>query len=403
MSEKNENNEKSEKSEKSEKRLPVLDGLRGIAILQVVIFHLWQLSWFDIGYALRLPVDTYFIPATGYMGVEFFFFLSGFCLLYPLATNWMQEEKLPTWREYFLRRAWKILPSYWLAIAICLWFAPEYRTPLHVLTHLFFIHNWFYETHGSINGVLWSLGVEVQFYCLFPFIAPLFLRRPGPTFIAMILVGLAWRGVVLYYYPKGWSELSHLNNQLPAAFDLFALGMLGAYIVAYWQKREKAMTKPKYLPWVGLFFALLATVLLLGLLRYLKYSSGEVAGIQRWQNQWRFAYGLGCLSLTVGSCLAPRFWQQIIANRLLVFYGFISYNWYLWHQWVAAWLYKTHWVASQTPEPHDDTAWQPVFFVLVFFGGMTIAKWLTQYFEQPLIAWGKQKNLQRKGLEVHRS
>jgi peptidoglycan/LPS O-acetylase OafA/YrhL len=378
----------------SENHLPILDGLRGIAILQVVLFHLWQLSWLDIGQALHLHIDAYFIPATGYMGVELFFFLSGFCLLYPLAGKHLRGDTLPSWKTYFARRAWKIIPSYWLAIAIALWItSPEHRTVQHILSHIFFIHNWFYETKGSINGVMWSLGVEVQFYCLFPFIAPFFLRRPSWCFALLTGLGLLWRGIVLYYYPEDGFNLSHFNNQMPAALDLFALGMLGAYLVAYCQQKEAEKRRLLFPGWLGLLIALLGGVMLLALLRYLqgKATSGEVAAIQRWQNIWRFPYGFACLLLAVGSALAPKFWKQLLANKLLVFFGFISYNWYLWHQWFAAWLYKTHWVFSQTPEPHDDAQWQPVFFVMVFFGGIQITKWLTEYFEQPLIKWGKKR------------
>jgi peptidoglycan/LPS O-acetylase OafA/YrhL len=392
------------KKSTQENHLAILDGLRGIAILQVVLFHLWQLSWFDIsqalhiaqiGQSLHLPAeltDTYFIPATGFMGVELFFFLSGFCLLYPLAGRHLRGDALPSWKTYFARRAWKIIPSYWLAMAIALWVSsPEHRTPQHILTHVFFIHNWFYETKGSINGVMWSLGVEVQFYCLFPFIAPFFLRRPAWGFAILASLGLLWRGIVLHYYPKDGFNLSHFNNQMPAALDLFALGMLGAYLVAYCQQKESEKKRLLFPGWLGLLIALLGTAIMLGLLRFLQFKSGEEVGIDRFQNQWRFPYGFACFLLAVGSALAPKFWKNLLANKLLVFFGFISYNWYLWHQWLAAWLYKTHWVASQTPEPHDDQRWQPVFFVIVFFGGMQITKWLTEYFEQPFMRWGKKR------------
>jgi peptidoglycan/LPS O-acetylase OafA/YrhL len=388
-----------EKAGTRENHLGVLDGIRGIAILQVVVFHLWQLTWLEVSRAIHFPTDLYFLSATGYMGVELFFFLSGFCLLYPLAGRHLRGEPLPSyfsyfsWRTYFARRAWKILPSYWLAIIVLLSLNPEHRTPLHILTHLFFIHNWFYETHSSINGVMWSLGVEVQFYCLFPLIVPLFLRRPLWAFGVLAGIALVWRALVLHYYPQGWVELSHFNNQMPAALDLFGLGMLGAYLVARSQHREASGGKPIVPRWLGVLLALLGAILIVGMLRYLQFkaTSGEVAAIQRWQNMWRFPYGGACFLLTVGSALAPKWWQKILGNPLLIFFGFISYNWYLWHQWLAAWLYKTHWVYSQTPEPHDDPQWQPVFFVIVFFGGIQIAKWLTEYFEQPLMKWGKSK------------
>ena len=58
-------------------RLGVLDGLRGIAVLLVLWYHVWEISW------LATPPWLAFLPATGFIGVHLFFFLSGFVISYP--------------------------------------------------------------------------------------------------------------------------------------------------------------------------------------------------------------------------------------------------------------------------------------------------------------------------------
>ena len=58
-------------------RLGVLDGLRGLAVLLVLWYHVWEISW------LSPPKPLAFLPATGFIGVTLFFFLSGFVISYP--------------------------------------------------------------------------------------------------------------------------------------------------------------------------------------------------------------------------------------------------------------------------------------------------------------------------------
>src|SRR6266540_5205345 len=91
-------------------RLDVLDGLRGIAILLVLWYHYWQLSWLGPQFTVfGRFVNLDFIPAQGAFGVELFLFLSGFCLFYSYAKRKGGVQPLGT---YAYRRAIKILPSY---------------------------------------------------------------------------------------------------------------------------------------------------------------------------------------------------------------------------------------------------------------------------------------------------
>ena len=118
----------------------------------------------------------------GYMFVDLMLMLSGFLLYLP----WANGKERPT-GEFYLRRALRILPSYWLCLAVMLVFAladPDFTDApglmKDLLAHLGFTHNLFQlsYTHSRLNVVLWTLAVEVQFYLILPALAPAFRKRP---------------------------------------------------------------------------------------------------------------------------------------------------------------------------------------------------------------------------------
>lgn len=107
------------------RHVQVVDGLRGIAILLVLLFHYWQLSFWVIpipGLPERYNLE--FLQYAGYLGVELFFFISAFCLFYPHAKTMFGQGSVPTLKHFFYRRAIKILPSYLLALLIFGVFSP---------------------------------------------------------------------------------------------------------------------------------------------------------------------------------------------------------------------------------------------------------------------------------------
>ena len=78
----------------------------------------------------------------------------------------------PSWGHFAWRRFIKIVPSYVLSIAVAYALGYAQRQPNAALlpdlvTHLLFIHTWFSDRYGSINGVLWTLSVEVEFCLLY--------------------------------------------------------------------------------------------------------------------------------------------------------------------------------------------------------------------------------------------
>lgn len=163
--------------------IPQLDGLRFIAITMVVLFHL------SGHVASHSPVSFQTPPAEdrlaqllvhGHYGVQFFFIISGFILALPFASHYLRETPRVRLSAYFTRRLTRLEPPYLLSlIAFCaLIVLLKGETVGDLLPHLAagfaYLHNIIYGSGNRINGVAWSLEVEVQFYLLVPLLTKLF-------------------------------------------------------------------------------------------------------------------------------------------------------------------------------------------------------------------------------------
>ena len=146
------------------RHVQVVDGLRGIAILLVLMFHYWQLSF----WVIPIPgspgqYNLEFVQFAGFLGVELFFFISAFCLFYPHAKAMFGQGPAPTLKHFYYRRAIKIMPSYLLAL---------------------FVFGVFFFS---------LFPVTYKFYYLFPLLAKVFGRFPWLTAAAMVAFALLFR------------------------------------------------------------------------------------------------------------------------------------------------------------------------------------------------------------------
>ncbi|SOD74439.1 peptidoglycan/LPS O-acetylase OafA/YrhL [Jatrophihabitans sp. GAS493] len=376
---------------KAAAHVEVVDGLRGIAVLLVVLFHLYLLSFWVIPIPGTGGSHTFeFIQSCGNLGVELFFFLSAFCLFYPHAKVMVNGAPVPTMRHYTYRRAIKILPSYWLCIILILLFLPDLYpissrigTPKDLLLHFFFLHNLFPDTRSSINLVLWSLGVEVQFYVVFPLLARAFRWKPWLTFAGMLAVAIGYRTWVRQHSLTGF-DVDHWNNQLPAFFDLFAFGMLTAYLLVWVRNRGAATVALRTLfTVIGVAsFALM----LYGFDWLYDNRFAENAGtLWRSENrQWLAATFAG---ITLGFTFAATPIRRLIANPVLTFLSVISYNLYLWHQ-IVGLVVRDHIYRASTPTPTDDAHWRMPYFCISFGLSILTATVITYGFERPLLNRG---------------
>ncbi len=368
--------------------LGVLDGLRGIAIFVVLWYHVWEWNWlpsrFDLfGHDINLGV----IPETGFTGVDLFFFISGFVLFYPYARHVFEGRPLPTVKQFAYRRFIKIVPSYYLQLLVLTpWILAAFSGVLlfkEYATHLLFIHNWFRDTFGSINGVLWTLAVEVQFYVIFPLLCWCFRRWPLATFAGMLAIANGYR---LWLAPCCIGDYVKLT-QLPAFLDLFACGMFAAWLLV-WLRNRIPQLERWHVAWTAL------AIVGFGLYGWLLYDLFVTRVRPDWQYAWQTGHlsllGLSFVLLAVASCLASAWWRAVLANPVLVFLSVISYNLYLWHQLIATYLARHSFPLPRTANFEHDPVWQWTYLVVTVIISIAVASLITYLFERPLLkkGWG---------------
>ena len=239
--------------------IPAIEGLRGIAVLWVMVFHYVVVrdGHFDdpaiAAIAAVHPLNV--IARNGYLGVDLFFLISGFLLTLPWFMRASRGAPPPSIREFYARRFWRIAPAYYVQLlvlfgivlplmkGITYWRADLYVIAANVIAHAGFVHNTTPLTSSSlnINGALWTLAVEAQYYALVPLAALAFLRWPATTLFAAFTAAVAWQlgarhgldSLVAFERwlgtPWGWSEASIrqlLLTQLPSYLGHFAIGIL---------------------------------------------------------------------------------------------------------------------------------------------------------------------------------
>lgn len=212
-----------------------LDGLRGIAALAVLAFHVWLYARLVPSAAMSGLADHAW--SAGHLGLVLFFALSGFLLYGRWVRAGMRGEDAPRIRPYLVRRAARVLPAYYLALAgslALLWGAagtPGVRMPPATSLPLFavFGQNFTSDSVMTLDPPTWTLAIEVAFYLALPLAGALALRagsdrrRQLAVPLGIIGAGLAWNaGIYLAGLPISFGKV------LPAAFPYFGAGMLAA-------------------------------------------------------------------------------------------------------------------------------------------------------------------------------
>ncbi|MFI8812580.1 MULTISPECIES: acyltransferase family protein [unclassified Streptomyces] len=180
-------------------RLPSLTGLRFVAVLLVFAFHASLESPFADGGVNRAYADV--VANAGWLGVSFFFVLSGFVL------TWSSRET-DTAPRFWRRRAAKVYPLHLLTWGAALVLLASAGTPAEAraaIPNFFLVQTWVpdRDVFSSLNDVSWSLSCEVFFYLAFPFLIRAVLRiRPERLWLwaagtALAVPTLPWLSALL--------------------------------------------------------------------------------------------------------------------------------------------------------------------------------------------------------------
>lgn len=379
----------------SGKHLAAADVLRVAAIGLIGWYHFWQQSWLDPGFSIENHyVNLQQMVRHGYLMVDVMLVLSGFLLALPHVRARRNMLAAPGTKDFYLRRFWRIVPSYLLGVlaVFFLYALPNglYANPgaalKDLLAHLTFTHNLFPDLLSStpLLGVLWTVGVEVQFYVLFPLIAGLYRDRPGLTCLTLTLLAATARLWVIF---SGANTVFWVN-QLPCMLDLFACGMAAALGYA---RLENRPLRPRTRRWMALG-AGIAFLCLLQIL-YIQ-TTGDYDIMRREQLLWRLAIGiLSGVFLLCGS-LAPAGLSRVFGNRLTRFLAGISYNFYIWHQFLATRLkdWRIPPYTTQNPNQSGEQPWQLLYTLFCFAAAIAAATAVTWLWEKPWYTWGLKKH-----------
>jgi peptidoglycan/LPS O-acetylase OafA/YrhL len=305
------------------RHLEFLDGFRAMAALYVVIHHASMhvaIEWNSLPQKI-----IYKLANEGHYAVDIFIVLSGFCLMLPIVRN-NGSLKEGSW-QFFLKRAKRILPPYYLALAFTLlliytlignktgthWDGSIPVTNWDIFTRLTLLQDVFLSTKSKINYAFWSISVEWRIYLLFPLLVVSWKKR-GPfftTFLAVVVSFALWFMLEPTGLNLGKTGIS------PHYIGLFCMGMLATQLAYAKQKSFAELNKS--LPWLHL---VIGSMLLTAIAHLMK-------------EQWVLLdLMVGCtaaiLLIALASGKLPSL-HRILSCRPLVFIGTFAYSIYLVH------------------------------------------------------------------------
>jgi peptidoglycan/LPS O-acetylase OafA/YrhL len=320
-------------------RLDVLDGIRGLAAVYVALFHAMGYTGYTTTVQTQASAPMRAIAAMldyGAYAVPVFIVLSGFCLMLPLAQRGTTVVPGGVF-SYIRRRAWRILPAYYVALFLSLalisvtpalqtqqntaWDTKIPVTTGAIISHLLLIHNILPDWIFKIDGPMWSVAIEWQIYFLFPTLLLPILRRTNMLITTGIVTAIAL--LPHFLLPRS----INLDFTHPWFLALFTIGMAGATVV--FSDNPTVARYRALIPWRWLNPAL--TIALLAALFMQKdwmgwhdFLSESLVGLIAMS--WLIQY-----ASTIRQGRRRSLSQRILESRLLVGLGAFSYSIYLIH------------------------------------------------------------------------
>ena len=306
-----------------------VEGLRAIAAYVVFVNHAYAQVWLPPDHMPPwfLSLFTYSLVA-GHLSVTVFIVVSGYCLMLPVARAGIELRGGAA--AFFKRRARRILPPYYGALALCLvliwtiigtptgtlWDVPievKQTKVVAILSHLLLVQDFFGTS--KINHVFWSIAVEWQIYFLFALLVWSWRRfGAGATITAALACGYALRVGL---------DGTRVDRAAPQYLGLFALGMLAAYVVQ--SPSPRVVRARESFPWATVAAACVA-------------GTAALSGVLGWRHTAHLFHvvdlpvAVATMSLLVATSRPGESrLRAILAWRPLVFVGTFSYSVYLIH------------------------------------------------------------------------
>jgi peptidoglycan/LPS O-acetylase OafA/YrhL len=295
-------------------RIPSLDGLRALSIALVMFSHLLGTRGFPLGErALGAAGDL------GYLGVRVFFVISGYLITLLLIAEHDRRGRISL-REFYIRRAYRILPAAYamiLAITLAAVVGDLSLQPADVISAVTYTTNYHYARSWEL-GHLWSLSVEEQFYLVWPALVVLFGARHLVALSAALLVLAPVFRLIAWFHAPSPDDV--VMEAYPCIMDAIAAGCLLAG-ARRWLDGKRGYR------WLTGGWGFLLVL-------------GAIAATQIPSDRILFDYIVApsvmnvALALVVDRCV--RFpgdlFGRVLNWRPLVFVGTLSYSLYLWQQ-----------------------------------------------------------------------
>jgi len=302
--------------------VPAFDGLRGIAVLSVMIFH--------AGNSVRPLLRG------GYIGVDIFFVLSGFLITSILISEFNSTDTLNILR-FYAKRARRLMPAFLFMLLLyvigSLVFLSEKEIKsnlVDVLIAITYTTNWTRALGGyspSMLGHTWSLAIEEQFYLIWPITLLCILRYKmsrGRTVALILFIAFLFWAIRVVLTVVGATP-DRLYNGLDTRGDALMLGSaLGASLTSL--KTDWQSSRFKYAR-LGLNAMSAIAIFLLVI----------VATYADWQKPEMFSIWMLFIEIAAAIIIAHIFImekgiiERVLSMSILVWIGSISYGLYLWH------------------------------------------------------------------------
>lgn len=359
--------------------IPEIDGLRFIAISTVIFHHLMAMflsnsgrspevrttaEWFTAAEQSWLVIPAY----CGHFGVHLFFVISGFILALPFAKRAFNQLPAPGLKSYYLRRLTRIEPPYVLCLIVVFlihWEQTGEGLQLvpNLIASMFYSHGLVYGRESLINGVTWSLEIEIQFYLLTPLLVYVFRLRNAVARRALLVALIVGFGLLSqwFIYPSGSARLclTLLN---------FAHYFLTGFLLADLYLTGRLRSAKKLFSWDAVTLAAAAAIF---------------AVLSRF-GQFYFLLPL-LIGLLYAGFFLGRLSNAFVRMRWIVIIGGMCYTIYLYHILIISnVMTKTIPFASITRPFNLDFAIQCLMILPVVF---VICGALFVYTEKPFMRW----------------
>lgn len=332
--------------------MPALTGLRGLCALWVLFYHAWayaiprEIVFTLFGETFRFHVFL----SLGWSGVQVLFVLSAFLLTTPYARYNAGLARKPRVGKYLLRRVARVFPAFHVQLILLLligWFVfgrltvelaqlPQYFLMLFVPPPIGV------GSPAHINGVWWTLPIELSFYLALPLLGWLAAWRLKWVLLLLSLGTMAvWR-----YYTVGVLDVEAKNlwaGQLPGSMDAFGLGMLGAVVHVHFT--QPGVISPGYRR-VMLALLAMTPLVFFGLGHWMAEQFDVYWGITTIFFSWTPLFNLAVTIVILNLAINQSVVSRLLGNRWIVYSGVISYGVYLWHPPAAQWLMRQPWIAD---------------------------------------------------------